>query len=64
MTLAQAGRVILPVLDGLDYPAQRWQILVQAELYGAATSTKDTLRRLPPRSYADTGEVTRVLAAL
>ncbi|WP_243754006.1 DUF2795 domain-containing protein [Labedaea rhizosphaerae] len=52
------------MLDGLDYPAQRWQILVQAELYGAATTTKDTLRRLPPRTYADTGDVTRVLAAL
>ena len=53
-----------PVLDGLTYPAQRWQILVQAELYGAATTTKDVLRRLPQGSYADTGEVTRTVAAL
>lgn len=64
MTLTQAGKLFNPVLDGLAYPAQRWQILIQAELYGADAMTKDVLRRLPQRSYADSLDVTRVLATL
>ena len=47
------------VLDGLDFPAERWQILTQADIYGADSVTVQRLRRLPSRvdSYRDLGDV-------
>jgi hypothetical protein len=39
------------VLDGLDFPAHRWEILVKADLYGADSVTKERLQRLPSREH-------------
>ncbi|HEX3647409.1 MAG TPA: DUF2795 domain-containing protein [Pseudonocardiaceae bacterium] len=51
------------VLAGLDFPARRWQILAQADFYGADIVTTLRLRRLPPdQSYRDLGEVLETLA--
>ena len=63
MTVAQQSRLMTRILDGLVFPAQRWQIVTQAELYGADSVTIDRLRHLPQRAYADCGEVTRTLVA-
>jgi hypothetical protein len=38
------------VLDGLVFPAERWRIVIAADLYGADAETCGRLRRLPLRS--------------
>src|SRR6185369_15574441 len=35
------------VLAGLAFPAQRWQVIVEAEYYGADARTRQELRALP-----------------
>lgn len=37
-------------LDGLPFPAQRWEILTRADWYGADFGTAQRLRRLPSRA--------------
>lgn len=51
------------VLDGLAFPAQRWQILTQADMYGADAATLDRLLRLPrrQRAYRDLRDVMSTL---
>lgn len=49
------------VLDGLLYPAARWQVIAQADHYGADAVTRAQLVALPVRAYVDLGAV---LAAL
>lgn len=44
-------RMLRGVLSDLDYPAQRWQIVVAAESYGADSFTVARLTRLPRASY-------------
>jgi hypothetical protein len=38
------------VLDELDFPAERWEIVTAAERYGADAGTCEWLRRLPLRA--------------
>jgi hypothetical protein len=49
------------VLDGLSFPAARWQVIAQADHYGSDSVTRAQLIGLPVRTYADLGAV---LAAL
>jgi len=55
--------VIRQVLDGLRFPAQRWQLIAQGELYGADVVTMAKLHRLPPRLYLDCDDVTAEIIA-
>jgi hypothetical protein len=57
---ADAERVS-QVLAGMDYPAAKWQLLMQAEEYGADASTRAELWSLPTGQYAD---LDAVLSAL
>ena len=54
-------RTIAQMLDGLTFPAEKWQVVTQAELYGADAGTCQELRGLPLRAYRDCGEVSRLL---
>jgi hypothetical protein len=38
------------VLDGLMFPAQRWEIVTTADMYGADASTRERLQALPLRN--------------
>lgn len=55
--------VIRQVLDGLRFPAQRWQLIAQGTLYGADVVTMAKLHRLPPRLYVDCDDVTAEIIA-
>ena len=52
---------IAAVLAGVAYPARTWQLLAEADYYGADTHTHAELRRLPVGSYES---LDAVLAAL
>lgn len=52
------------VLEGLRYPAQKWQILAQADINGVDTVTRERLCGLPERVYHDNGEVASILDSL
>jgi Protein of unknown function (DUF2795) len=45
------------VLHGLRFPAEKWQIVTQAEIYGADAKTRDQLYQLPMREYRSWTEV-------
>jgi hypothetical protein len=49
------------VLDGLSYPAARWQVIAQADHYGADSVSRAQLTTLPIGTYPD---LVQVLAAL
>lgn len=48
---------VAAVLDGLRFPAYRWEVIAQAELYGTDMVTRRRLHRLPARLYADCDDV-------
>jgi hypothetical protein len=48
---------ILQVLNGLEFPAERWQVIAQAQYYGAGTAYTGELTRLPVRTYQSLREV-------
>jgi hypothetical protein len=50
------------VLDGLSYPAQKWQITTCAGLYGADMRTRRALYRLPTRVYESAADVSSALS--
>jgi hypothetical protein len=45
------------VLDGLTFPAQRWEIITKAGWYGADAVTTARLQQLPARPYRDLRDV-------
>lgn len=51
------------VLDGLTFPAERWEIVAAADFYGADVHTSRRLRGLPLRNrpYRDLQDVLRAL---
>ena len=49
------------VLDGVAYPAAKWQLIMYAEEYGADAATRADLWALPPGEYPD---LVAVLAAI
>jgi Protein of unknown function (DUF2795) len=57
----QRERAVRQVLQGLTYPAEKWQIVTQAELYGADAEIRGQLYGLPMREYRDLGEVAEAL---
>lgn len=40
-----------PVLAGLSFPAQRWQVIAEAEHYGADARTRQELHVLPDARF-------------
>jgi len=50
--------VVRQVLDGLRFPAQRWQVITQGEIYGADRVTMAKLHELPVRLYVNCDDVT------
>jgi hypothetical protein len=55
-------QVVRQVLRGLRFPAEKWQIVTQAELYGADATTRDQLYRLPMREYRNWSDVAATMA--
>lgn len=53
------------VLADLSFPAQRWEILTQADMYGVDTVTRARLHLLPARGtpYRDMQEIIEALEA-
>ena len=53
------------VLADLSFPAQRWEILTQADMYGVDGVTRERLRLLPTRStpYRDMQDIIDALEA-
>jgi hypothetical protein len=49
------------VLHGLRFPAEKWQIVTQAEIYGADATTRDLFHQLPMREYQSWTEVAATL---
>jgi hypothetical protein len=54
---------VAAVLDGLRFPAYRWEVIAQAELYGTDMVTRRRLHRLPARLYADCDDVADTIRA-
>lgn len=54
---------ISAVLAGLSFPAMRWQLLTQADYYGADHRSRSELAGLPEDRYADIEAVHRALRA-
>ena len=59
---AELERHLTQVLDGLTFPAQRWQILASAEYYGADGVTLRLLHCLRAARYATLTDVVADLA--
>jgi uncharacterized protein DUF2795 len=57
----QLTQVVRQVLAGLAYPARKWQIVTQADLYGADTHTRSRLHRLPVREYRSPADISATL---
>lgn len=53
--------IVRRILDGLKFPAQRWQLLAQAELNGVDAANHERLRQLPEREYRDSTDVAATL---
>lgn len=45
------------VLSGVAFPAAKWQLVIEAEDYGADARSRADMRRLPAGTYADLGAV-------
>lgn len=52
---------IRQVLAGLAFPAHRWQVIAQAQYYGAGSAYMVALGQLPPRIYHSVAELTAQL---
>jgi hypothetical protein len=58
---AQGELSVRQVLRGLRYPAEKWQIITQAELFGVDVATRSKLHGLPTRRYRSSTDVTAAL---
>ncbi len=54
-------RSVGPVLAGLTFPAQRWQVLAEADAWGAPGVLRRLLAELPSGRYADLDSVVRAV---
>lgn len=61
MTSADETR-LRHVLDGLSYPAQKWQIVTWADFYGADATTRNELAGLPTAAYRGVDEIIAAVA--
>lgn len=57
----QATEIVRQVLAGLPFPAEKWQIVTQADLYGADTHTRQLLLGLPVREYRSPTDISNTL---
>jgi hypothetical protein len=64
MDSSDPGVDLREVLGNLSYPADKWQIVACAEVYGFDYATRRTLHALPVRRYSDPAEVVSVLGPL
>jgi uncharacterized protein DUF2795 len=55
---------IQQVLAGLAFPAERWQVIAQAQYYGAGPAYSTELTQLPARTYHSLREVAIALGRL
>jgi hypothetical protein len=55
---------IQQVLAGLAFPAERWQVIAQAQYYGAGPAYSTELAQLPARTYQSLREVAIALGRL
>lgn len=60
---ADGEQAVRHVLRGLRFPAERWQVITQAELYGADGHTRSLLHALPRRRYRSTSDVAAAMDA-
>lgn len=49
------------VLGDVTYPAEKWQIITCAEIYGADVHTRRELYKLPPRRYESVADIAEEL---
>jgi len=61
METMNESSLLSEVLEGLSYPAEKWQITTCAEIYGADIHTRRLLYHLPSRTYEDAADVTAAL---
>ena len=50
------------VLNGTSFPAHRWELIAQAEHYGADARTLRELHQLEQRRYASLTEITDTIS--
>lgn len=55
---------VLPVLAGLPFPARRWQVLAEADAWGASGPIRHLISGLPEGCYRDLDTVVDVLRML
>lgn len=55
--MSSAAQRLRHVLAGQQFPAERWQLIVGAEFYGADAQTRYELQALPPKRYVSLAEV-------
>ncbi len=55
--VSSAAQRLRHVLAGQQFPADRWQLIVGAEFYGADAQTRNELQALPPKRYVSLAEV-------
>jgi hypothetical protein len=51
------------ILAGLTFPAPRWQVIAQAQYYGAGSDFMLALDRLPTRTYVSASDVVGELSS-
>jgi hypothetical protein len=57
MTIDEMLLRLRPALQNLCFPAQRWQILAEADMYGTETEIRTRLYALPVRLYESCADV-------
>jgi hypothetical protein len=62
--LRDLHRRLAIVLSDLEFPAQRWQLIAAAEVYGSDTVTRAILERAPEQRYHTLPELVAVLGSL
>lgn len=61
ISLNLTGAGIQDVLDGLEFPAQRWRIVAHAQHQGVADGFTAELMQLPIGEYRDLGDLATTL---
>jgi len=62
MDTVDAERTLAEILDGLSYPAEKWQITACAEIYGADIHTRRELYNLPAMTYESVEHITTTMS--
>jgi hypothetical protein len=51
-------------LNGMPYPARRWQLVAWADYNCASSQVREALRHLPDRAYASPKQLTDTIGAI